>query len=203
MVREQLLARSIRSPAVLEAMRKVPRHLFVEEALRGSAYADYPLMIGGGQTISQPYIVAVMSELLEAAPGMKVLEVGAGCGYQAAVLCEMGLEVYAVERLEALYAESSRRLRDLGCRNIRLKLADGTLGWRSEAPFDRIIVSAGGPKLPEPLLDQLGDPGILVMPVGLKRRSQNLVLARKAEGRITRESCLPVAFVELIGEQAW
>lgn len=203
MVREQIAARGVAAAAVLDAMRKVPRHLFVESALHGKAYGDHPLPIGLGQTISQPFVVALMSELLEAAPGMHVLEIGTGSGYQAAVLHEMGLEVYTVERIRELYERAASLFMRLRYRTVRLKLADGTEGWRESAPYDRIIVTAGGPAVPEPLLEQLADPGIMVIPVGGERRGQRLVRVRKEDGRVLREDRDPVAFVDLIGSHGW
>lgn len=203
MVRDQLLPRGIRDEAVLAAMRKTPRHLFVEEAMHAKAYEDYPLPIGFGQTISQPYIVAVMSQLLQAGPGMSVLEIGTGSGYQAAVLSDMGLSVYSVERLRELYDRTSGLLMRLRYRNIRLKLADGTEGWPECAPFDRIMVTAGGPSVPEPLLAQLADPGVLVIPVGEQRRGQRLVRLRKEKGEIRQENHEAVAFVDLVGSHGW
>lgn len=203
MIREQLLPRGINSPRVIAAMSKIQRHRFVEEALWSRAYEDFPLMIGSGQTISQPYIVALMSELLEAKEGMSVLEIGTGCGYQAAVLYEMGLKVFSVERLRELYMGTSRRLASLGYSWIRLKLSDGTMGWPEQAPFDRIIVTAGGPSVPEPLIEQLADPGIMVIPVGLNKRGQDLIVVHKENGTVTRENKGGVAFVELIGSHGW
>ena len=203
MVREQLASRGIRDPRVLKAMRMVPRHLFVEEALHGKAYEDYPLPIGYGQTISQPYIVAVMSQLLEAQPGMRVLEIGTGSGYQAAVLSEMGLEVCSVERLRDLYSRTSNLLMRLRYRKIRLKLADGTEGWPESAPFDRIIVTAGGPSVPQPLVEQLADPGLMIIPVGGERRGQQLVRVRKETGAVVRDNLERVAFVDLVGSHGW
>ena len=203
MLREQIISRGINSPKVIAAMSKIPRHYFVEEALWGRAYEDYPLMIGSGQTISQPYIVALMSGLLEARDGMSVLEIGTGCGYQAAVLYEMGLKVFSVERLRELYNLTSKRLAVLNYSRIRLRLDDGTLGWPEQAPFDRIIVTAGGPSVPEPLLAQLADPGIMVIPVGLNKRSQELVVVRKENGEIRQENKGQVAFVELVGNHGW
>ena len=203
MVREQLASRGIRDPRVLKAMRMVPRHLFVEEALHGKAYEDYPLPIGYGQTISQPYIVAVMSQLLEAQPGMRVLEIGTGSGYQAAVLSEMGLEVCSVERLRDLYSRTSNLLMRLRYRKIRLKLADGTEGWPESAPFDRIIVTAGGPSVPQPLVEQLADPGLMIIPVGGERRGQQLVRVRKENGAVVRDNLERVAFVDLVGSHGW
>lgn len=203
MVRDQIMSRGVSSPKVLAAMSKIPRHYFVEEALWSRAYEDFPLMIGSGQTISQPYIVALMSELLEAQNGMSVLEIGTGCGYQAAVLYEMGLKVFSVERLRELYNSTSKRLAALNYSRIRLRLDDGTMGWPEQAPFDRIIVTAGGPSVPEPLLAQLADPGIMVIPVGLNKRSQELVVVRKENGEIHQENKGQVAFVELVGNHGW
>lgn len=203
MVKEQLVPKGITDKVVLDAMRKVPRHLFVEEAMWGRAYDGYPLPIGAGQTISQPYVVAAMSQLLEAEAGMKVLEIGTGSGYQAAVLDTMGLEVYSVERLRELYERTARLLLSMRFRNIRLKLADGTQGWPEQAPFDRIIVTAGGPEIPEPLLEQLNDPGILIIPVGGNKRQQKLLRVRKKSNEITVEKLEPVAFVDLVGTHGW
>ncbi len=203
MVREQIEARGITNPAVLAALAKVPRHLFVQEALHAQAYADNPVPIGHGQTISPPYIVALMSEMLEVSPGMRVLEIGTGSGYQAAVLAELGAEVYTVERLRELHQEARKRLTRLRYVNIRLKLDDGTMGWPECAPFDRIIVTAGGPYVPQPLLDQLGDPGLLIMPVGRSRRDQDLVLVRKEGGTVSEERRGGVVFVDLVGTHGW
>ncbi|MDL2316860.1 protein-L-isoaspartate(D-aspartate) O-methyltransferase [Desulfovibrio sp. OttesenSCG-928-A18] len=203
MVREQLIPRGISDRAVLDAMRRVPRHMFVQDALRYKAHEDHPVPIGFGQTISQPFIVALMSQMLQASKGMQVLEIGTGSGYQAAVLHEMGLEVYSVERLRELYFRSSDLLMRLRYRTIRLKLADGTEGWPESAPFDRIIVTAGGPSVPQPLVDQLADPGLLVIPVGSERRGQRLVLVRKENGSVSTEEREPVAFVDLVGSHGW
>ncbi len=203
MVNEQIAARGITSRAVLAAMRKVPRHLFVAEALRAQAYEDHPLPIACGQTISQPYIVARMSQNLEAEPGMRVLEIGTGSGYQSAVLAEMGLEVFTVERLHELYHQAANlfmRLRYLG---IRLKLADGTQGWPEAGPFQRIIVTAGGPQIPAPLIEQLADPGLMVIPVGEERRGQALVRVWKKDGSIRQEQGAQVSFVDLVGSHGW
>ncbi len=203
MVREQIEGRGIKNPLVLDAMRAVPRHLFVEEALAAKAYEDHPLPIGHGQTISQPYVVAVMSALLQAEPGMSVLEIGTGSGYQASVLAKMGLVVYTVERIRELYL----RARDLFIRqrylDIRVKLDDGTMGWPEQAPYDRIMVTAGGPDIPEPLLEQLADPGIMVIPVGQGRGQQSLVRVIKENGHIRKESHEAVSFVDLVGAHGW
>jgi len=203
MVREQIEARGVSSPAVLAAMAKVPRHHFVQEALHAQAYADNPVPIGHGQTISQPYIVALMSQMLEISPGMRVLEIGTGSGYQAAVLAELGAEVYTVERIKELHLEARKRLTRMRYASIRLKLDDGTMGWPEQAPFDRIIVTAGGPYVPQPLLDQLGDPGLLIMPVGRSRRDQDLVLMRREGGELSEERRGGVVFVDLVGAHGW
>ena len=203
MVREQLEARGIRDAGVLEAMRTVKRHLFVEEAFYARAYADHPVPIGHGQTISQPYIVALMSELLEARPGMRALEIGTGSGYQAAVLAALGLTVFSVERVRELFCATRELLQRLTIRNVHMKLADGTLGIPEAAPFDRIIVTAGGPSIPLPLLEQLDEPGMLVMPVGERRRTQQLVRVIKDKGKIYKENKGAVTFVDLVGTHAW
>lgn len=203
MVREQITARGVSSPAVLAAMRRVPRHLFVEQALKPQAYEDHPLPIGNGQTISQPYVVAWMTELLDVRPGMKVLEIGTGSGYQTAVLAEMGASVHSVERVPELHELARNRLSGMGYGNVYLKLDDGTLGWPEHAPFDRIIVTAGGPRVPEPFIEQLADPGLLVIPVGPEKRSQYLTVVRKMEGRVARKTLGQVMFVDLVGRHAW
>lgn len=203
MVRDQIESRGVADPEVLRAMRKVPRHLFVEEALIPQAYEDHPVPIGHGQTISQPYVVAWMTELLEVGPGLRVLEIGTGSGYQAAVLAELGAWVFTVERVRPLYEAARQRLEAMGYRKVRFKLDDGTLGWPEEAPFDRIVVTAGGPRIPEPLLGQLADPGRLVIPVGPSRRSQALHVVRKENGRILARKLGEVAFVDLVGAHGW
>jgi len=203
MVRDQIEARGIRDPNVLQAMLAVKRHLFVTEALYARAYEDAPIPIGHGQTISQPYVVALMSELLEARPGMRVLEVGTGSGYQAAVLAAMGLTVFSMERIRELFFATRELLQGLSVRNVHMKLDDGTLGMPEAAPFDRIIVTAGGPSVPPPLLEQLDNPGILVIPVGEQRRTQQLVRVRKDNGKIYKENKDAVAFVDLVGLHAW
>jgi protein-L-isoaspartate(D-aspartate) O-methyltransferase len=203
MVNEQLRARGITDAAVLAAMRDVPRHQFVPEALRSRAYDDYPLPIGHGQTISQPYVVALMSSLLQASSGMKVLEIGTGSGYQAAVLAAMGLEVYTVERLKALYQPTCELLIRLRLHRIKVKLADGTEGWPEAAPFDRIIVTAGGPSVPEPLVRQLADPGIMIVPVGAGHKEQHLVVVQKENGTVVETAQKRVAFVDLVGNHGW
>ncbi len=199
----RLEAAGISDRAVLEAMEAVPRHLFVPEALRPSAYTDHPLPIGRGQTISQPYIAAWMTQRLEAKAGMSVLEIGTGSGYQTAVLAAMGLEVFTVERVRELYLGARDRFERLGVRRIRMKLADGTLGWEENAPFDRIIVTAGGPDVPPPLVEQLNDPGVMVIPVGPNRGSQRLVRVRRENGRVSAKAAVCTAFVDLVGDHGW
>jgi protein-L-isoaspartate(D-aspartate) O-methyltransferase len=203
MVQTQLRARGIADQAVLRAMGEVPRHAFVPAALAAFAYNDTPLPIGHGQTISQPFIVALMCELLAPGPGLSVLEIGTGSGYHAAVLHAMGLTVFTVERLPALYRETRRLFSRLGLHTVRGRLADGTLGWPEMGPFDRILVTAGGPEVPETLLRQLADPGILVMPVGEKRGSQRLVQVEKRRGRLETRYRGEVAFVDLVGDHGW
>ncbi len=204
MVREQLIPRGIVDEAVLRAMGTVPRHLFVDGALRARAYEDCPLpLIDRNQTISQPYVVALMSQMLDAKPGMRVLEVGTGSGYQAAVLDAMGLDVHSIECVKELYFRVSKLLMDLRYRGIRLRLGDGTLGWPEAGPFDRIIVTAGGPEIPAPLMEQLADDGILIIPVGADKRTQQLALVRKTGGRIYIEKKDRVAFVDLVGRHGW
>jgi len=203
MVDEQIVARGITDPRLLSVMRELPRHLFVEEAMAKKAYMDNPLPIGEGQTISQPYIVALMTELLKVEQGMKVLEIGTGSGYQAAVLAKLGADVHTVERIPKLCEAARDRLRAMGLFNVHVKLDDGTLGWPSIAPFDRIMVTAGGPEVPQPLVDQLAEGGRLVMPVGPARRVQCLVLIEKKGGRIERRDVCNVQFVDLVGAHGW
>jgi len=202
MVSQQIAARGIRDPAVINAMRKVPRHLFLDEALWDQAYGDFPLPIGQGQTISQPYIVALMTQELDLAGNERVLEVGTGSGYQAAVIAQIARVVFSVERIPALLSRTRKILDRLGYTNILLKLDDGTWGWRDEAPFDAVIVTAASPGVPQPLLDQLADPGVMVIPVG-DEYSQVLVKIVKSGGQIHREEKGGVRFVRLIGDHGW
>ena len=203
MVREQLEARGIRDKAVLKAMRVVQRHLFVSHVPAALAYDGRTIPIGWNQTISRPYVVAQMSELLEAQEGMRVLEIGTGSGYQAAVLDAMGLDVHTVERLPELYFRTSKLFISLRLFSIHIKLADGTMGWPEAGPFDRIIVTAGGPEVPKPLIEQLADPGIMVIPVGGERAAQQLVQVRKQGGNVTMVAKDSAKFVDLIGEHGW
>ncbi len=202
LVEEQLLPRGITDPAVLAAMAATPRHLFVEEALRPQAYGDFALPIGEGQTISQPYIVALMTQLLELQKGHRVLEIGTGCGYQAAVLAAICRRVYTVERIKPLLARARRTFDRLQLFNILSKADDGTAGWEEHAPFDAIIVTAGGPQIPQPLVAQLADPGVLVMPVG-DRDVQALTVLRKEGGEIVSRVEEQVRFVKLVGAHGW
>ena len=198
----QLEAQGISDPNVLKAMAAVPRHLFIQDALEAQAYQDAPIPIGCGQSISQPYIVALMSELLEVRQGLRVLEVGTGSGYQAAVLAALGCTVFTIERLRELYLNASALLRQMPFRGIYTHLGDGTLGMPDAAPFERIIVTAGGPETPQPLLDQLEEGGILLVPVGMRPR-QYLMRLRKLQGRVESETLEPVIFVDLIGDHGW
>jgi protein-L-isoaspartate(D-aspartate) O-methyltransferase len=204
MVRRQIAARGVRDRGVLEAMRTVPREAFVPERLAELAYDDTPLPIGEEQTISQPYVVALMIEALELGPGDKVLEIGAGSGYAAAVLSRIAREVWAVERHEPLARQARERMGRLGYSNVHIIQGDGTLGWPEHAPYDGIVVAAGGPEVPQALLDQLAAGGRLVIPIGPDPRTQNLVRVRhRADGTYAREDLGAVRFVPLIGAQGW
>lgn len=198
MVQEQIERRGITDKNVLEAMRKVPRHLFVPEEYRNEAYEDYPLPIGEGQTISQPYIVAKMTELLEIKKGEKVLEIGTGSGYQAAILAEMGANVFTIEILPKLAENAKKTLAELGYKNIQVLIGDGFKGYIPEAPYDKIIVTAAPEKIPEPLIEQLKTDGKLVIPVG--KYNQELKLVSKTKEGIIVENVLPVRFVPMVGE---
>lgn len=193
----------INDPAVLEVMSNVPRHMFVPEAIKSQAYNDNALPITSGQTISQPFIVARMSELLELDRGDQVLEIGAGSGYQTAVLASLARKVLAIERIDTLANEAKLRLNSLGFRNVVLKCGDGTNGWPAYKPFDAILVAAGGPEIPGPLVEQLKITGRLVMPVGEDKKSQTLVRVTRTDGGSEVENFGPCAFVPLIGEHGW
>ncbi len=198
MVETQIRARGIKDDAVLRAMRNVDRHKFVPEEIRQQAYSDRPLPIGEGQTISQPYIVALMTELLELRKGDRVLEVGTGSGYQAAILAELADYVYTIEIIESLALSAERLLRELGYRNIDVKTGDGYIGWEEFAPFDAIIVTAAPTHIPQPLLDQLKEGGRLVIPVG--DYYQELKKITKVKGQIKSQNVTPVVFVPMTGE---
>lgn len=204
MVDEHIAGRGVRDAWVLHAMRTVPRDAFVPESLRDSAYDDGPLPIGDDQTISQPYVVALMTELVEPKPANRALEIGTGSGYAAAVLGTIVSEVYTVERLGRLASTADRRLAELGYRNVHVLCGDGTLGWAEHAPYEAIVVTAGGPRVPAPLLDQLAIGGRLVMPVGSTHTFQHLVrVTRRAADDWGYEDLEGVAFVPLIGEEGW
>ncbi len=198
MVRTQIEARGVQDPRVLEAMGTVPRHEFVPEAWRDEAYRDSPVPIGDGQTISQPYIVALMSELLEVGPGEKVLEIGTGSGYQAAVLAQMGAEVYTIEIRPGLCRRARETLERLGYERVHVRCGDGYGGWPEEAPFDGIIVTAAPERIPEPLLEQLDVGGHMVIPVGAFY--QELKVITRTEDGFEERSVIPVRFVPMTGE---
>jgi protein-L-isoaspartate(D-aspartate) O-methyltransferase len=202
MVKNQLIPRGIADQNVLRAMGKVQRHLFVEEALVGEAYNDHPLPIGLKQTISQPYIVALMTEALELTGREKVLEIGTGSGYQTAILAELSDRVYTIERIAPLLEGSKRLLESLGYRNIYFKAYDGTLGWEDFSPFDAIMVTAGAPSVPDPLRKQLADGGRMIIPIG-NRYSQDLIKVTRTKDRFVEKNLGGCRFVDLIGEHGW
>lgn len=202
MVRKQIEARGVSAPLVLAAMRKVKRHLFVSEALMDQSYGDFPLPIGEQQTISQPYIVAEMTQSLGVGPDDRVLEIGTGSGYQAAVLAEIVFRVYTIERIHSLYSNARRLFDRLRYHNIVSKYSDGTVGWPDESPFDAIIVTAGSPRVPQVLIDQLAVGGRLIIPVG-DQYTQDLVRIEKDEEGIHRSSLGGCRFVKLVGEHGW
>jgi protein-L-isoaspartate(D-aspartate) O-methyltransferase len=202
MVKNQLVPRGIKDQGVLRVMGEIQRHLFVEEALVGEAYNDHPLPIGHKQTISQPYIVALMTQALELTGQEKTLEIGTGSGYQTAILAELSETVYTVERIRPLLEKSRELLEKLGYTNIRFKAFDGTLGWKEHAPFDAIMVTAGAPKIPQPLLDQLTDGGRMVIPIGNKY-SQDLIKLTKRKDTYREENLGGCRFVDLIGVHGW
>jgi protein-L-isoaspartate(D-aspartate) O-methyltransferase len=200
MVDAQMRARGVDDPRVLAAIENVPRHLFVPEEHRSRAYDDSPLPIGFGQTISQPYIVAYMSEVLQLEPSHRVLEIGTGSGYQAAVLGELAREVYSIEIVEPLATRARETLETLGYRNVHVRFGNGYLGWPDQAPFDRIIVTAAPDEVPQTLIDQLAMNGLLVVPVG--RIDQTMTILRKTPTGIQRTETLPVRFVPMVGKDA-
>ncbi|HEY6322325.1 MAG TPA: protein-L-isoaspartate(D-aspartate) O-methyltransferase [Thermoanaerobaculia bacterium] len=203
MVRDLVAGRGIKDQRVLAAMRRVPRHLFVRDHLRSQAYGDHALPIGAAQTISQPYIVARMTELLELAPHHSVLEIGTGTGYQTALLAVLARRVYSLERIAELAQQAIPRIRQLGFENVKIQVFDGSVGWSEWAPYDRILVAAGAPKVPEPLLEQLAPGGSLLIPEG-QRQAQRLVLYRKsARGELRRKEGEEVGFVPLVGRHGW
>jgi protein-L-isoaspartate(D-aspartate) O-methyltransferase len=202
MVEEQIIARGIKDLRVIGAMRKVPRHLFVEEALQSQAYSDHPLPIGEKQTISQPYMVALMTEALALTGNEKVLEIGTGSGYQTAVLANLASKVFSVERIRSLTIKARKLLLELRYLNTEVKFSDGTVGWLDESPFDAIMVTAGSPEVPQPLIDQLKVGGRMAIPVG-DIYTQDLIRITKTEDGIKREDLGGCRFVRLIGKYGW
>lgn len=202
MVKKQLIPRGIKDAGVLEVMGKIPRDRFVEEALVGEAYNDHPLPIGHGQTISQPYIVALMTEALVLKGEEKTLEIGTGSGYQTAILADLSKKVYTVERIRPLLVKARNTLAELGYNNILFKAFDGTLGWKEFEPYDAIMVTAGAPKIPQPLLDQLAENGRLIIPVGNKF-SQELIKVTRKKGNYLQENLGGCRFVDLVGVHGW
>ena len=204
MVRRQIESRGIENPMILDAFRDVPREAFVDESQRPWAYDDHPLPIGAGQTISQPYIVALMIEAAEIAPGDRVLEVGAGSGYAAAVISRIAASVVGIERQHDLVQIARERVDRLGYRNVRIVEGDGTLGWPENAPFEAILAAASGKHIPKPLVDQLAPGGRLVMPIGDPGGVQELIkVLKRPDGTTTRESLGRVRFVPLLGQEGW
>ena len=202
MVRRQLEARGITSPAVLDAFRKVPRHLFVSEALQDQAYGDYPLPIGQQQTISQPYIVAEMTQALNLKPDDRVLEIGTGSGYQAAILAQIVFKVYTIERIHPLYLQTRKLFDELKLFNIVTRYSDGTNGWPEEGPFDGIIVTAGSPQIPKPLVNQLAVGRSMVIPIG-NQFHQELMRIDRGETAVEQVGIGGCRFVKLVGEHGW
>jgi len=202
MVKNQLIARSIKDRGVLQAMGKIPRHLFIEDALYGEAYNDHPVPIGEKQTISQPYIVALMTEALELKGNENTLEIGTGSGYQTAILAELSSRVYTIERIKSLLGNARKLLSQLGYDNILFKVFDGTLGWEEYAPFDAIMVTAGAPRLAKPLIDQLADNGRMIIPVG-DRYSQELIRITRKGKDLEQKNLGGCRFVNLIGVHGW
>lgn len=201
MVKEQIISRGIRDPAVLKAMEKVPRHCFVSPGVTDYAYDDRPLSIGYDQTISQPYIVAYMTEIIHPKNTDKVLEIGTGSGYQAAILAEIVKQVYTIEIIEPLGLMARNTLNDLGYKNIEVKIGDGYNGWKEHSPFDGIIVTAAAESIPKPLIDQLNEGGRMIIPIGPQHSVQSLILIEKTDGKIKETEVLPVRFVPFIHKE--
>ena len=202
MVTDQIMRRGVVTPRVIEAFRKVPRHLFVPEEFQSHSYNDHPLPIGEGQTISQPYMVALMTDILNLSEEEKVLEIGTGSGYQAAILAELGKEVYTIERHRILAERAEKLLKELNYENVKVLVADGTMGWKEFAPYQKIIVTASAPDVPQPLLEQLDEMGRLVIPIG-GRWSQDLTLVVKRKDKMITKSICGCVFVPLIGEYGY
>lgn len=202
MVRDQFITRGITDQRVLAAFYKVEREKFVPSEVRNNAYQDFPLSIGEGQTISQPYMVALMTQSLELKGNEKVLEIGTGSGYQTAILAELAREVYSVERIRALAERARKLLKKLGYNNVKILISDGTLGWEESSPYDRILVTAGAREIPQPLTDQLEEGGVMVIPVG-NSYSQDLEVLRKRKNHIKTVAVEKCVFVPLIGKHGW
>ena len=202
MVEEQIVSRGIKDAKLIAAMKKIPRHLFVEEALQNQAYSDHPLPIGEKQTISQPYMVALMTEALLLTGKEKVLEIGTGSGYQTAIVAELSEKVFSVERIRILAIRARKLLYELGYFNVEIKIFDGTFGWIQESPFDAIVVTAGSPDIPQPLIDQLAIGGKLVIPVG-NTFVQELFRVTRTEEGVKKENLGGCRFVKLIGKYGW
>lgn len=202
MVEEQLRSRGLKDERLLAAFRRVPRHLFVPQEFQREAYADHPLPIGAGQTISQPYIVALMTDCLRLHGHERVLEIGAGSGYGTAILAELALEVYAVERLPELLSPLQQRLSELGYLNAHLTPGNGSLGWPEHAPYDAIVVSAAAPTIPPPLIEQLADGGRIVLPIG-PPEAQTLTAVERREGHLHTKAVAQCVFVPLVGQHGW
>ena len=202
MVEEQITSRGTKDTRLIAAMKKIPRHLFVEEALQSQAYTDHPLPIGEKQTISQPYMVALMTEALLLTGKEKILEIGTGSGYQTAILAELSDKVFSVERIRSLAIRARKLLYELGYFNVEIKIFDGTFGWTEESPFDAIVVTAGSPDIPQPLIDQLAIGGRLVIPVG-DAFVQDLFRVTKTEEGVRKEDLGGCRFVKLIGKYGW
>ncbi len=202
MVDEQIAGRGVKDERVLAVMRKIPRHEFLPEGIRGMAYNDSALPIGEGQTMSQPFMVALMTELLELKGTERVLEIGTGSGYQAAVLAELCEKVYTVERIKTIADKTRATLDRLGYKSVAIKIYDGTYGWKEMAPYDAIVVTAGSPDIPAPLVEQLKEGGRLVIPVGDRYGQQLLKVVKTSEGTMTERS-VPCVFVPLIGNHGW
>jgi protein-L-isoaspartate(D-aspartate) O-methyltransferase len=200
MVKDQIEARGIVHAPTLDAMRKVPRHMFVPPSIQHRAYGDHPLPIGHDQTISQPYIVGYMTSLVNPSRNHKVLEIGTGSGYQAAILAEIVSKVYTIEIVPALAESSSKLLKELGYKNIEVKQGDGYKGWPEHGPFDAIVVTAGAPSIPQPLLDQLAEGGKMVIPVGPASKVQTMKLVEKKNGKFVTTELIPVRFVPFTRE---
>lgn len=203
MVQEQIINRGITAPRLIEVLLKIPRHLFVQEAMAAQAYSDGPLPIGEKQTISQPYMVALMTDLLELTGTEHLLEIGTGSGYQTAVLASLCRRVYTIERIRPLALQARKVLDSLGLLNVNIRIGDGTLGWPEESPFDAILVTAGAPAVPETLAAQLAPGGRLVIPVGDAANQTLLRIRKAADGTLQQESLAGCRFVPLIGQQGW